>query len=115
MRTRVRRIGARSVFLLVGVIYGFVGLVIGVVLALLAGSELATPEIQTPIDRLGWWAAVLFPLGYGLIGGLAGAAAAVLYNFAAGITGGVRVELGGRSGVGPPQGDDGDGEGGTEG
>lgn len=100
MKTRVRRIGARSVFLLLAVIYGFVGLVVGVALALLAQSEISTPMVQTAIDRLGWWSAVLFPLGYGVVGGLAGAAAAVLYNFAAGLTGGIRVELRVRSGVG---------------
>lgn len=100
MKTRVRRIGARSVFLLLAVLYGFVGLVVGVLLALLAGSDVATPMVQTTIDRLGWWSALLFPLAYGVIGGLAGAVAAVLYNFAAGITGGVRVELRERGGGG---------------
>lgn len=94
MKTRVRRVGARSVFLLLAVLYGFVGLVVGVLLALLAGSEIATPMARTAIDRLGWWAAVVFPLGYGVVGGLIGAVGAVLYNFAAGVTGGIRVELG---------------------
>ena len=103
MKTRVRRIGARSVFLVFAVLYGFVGLVIGVVLALLAESAFVTPAVQTAIDRLGWWAAVVFPLGYGLIGGLVGGVAAVLYNFAAGVTGGVRVELGERGGSEAPE------------
>ena len=103
MKTRVRRIGARSVFLLLAVLYGFVGLVIGVSLALLADSAFVTPAVQTAIDRLGWWAVVVFPLGYGVIGGLVGGIAAVLYNFAAGLTGGVRVELGERGGAEAPE------------
>lgn len=78
-------------------LYGFVGLIVGVALALLAGSELATPMARTAIDRLGWWAAVVFPLAYGIVGGIVGAVGAVLYNFAAGVTGGIRVELGERS------------------
>lgn len=102
MKTRVRRVGARSVFLLMAVLYGFVGLSVGVLVALLSGSEYTTPIAQTAIDRLGWWAAVVFPLAYGVVGGLAGGVAAVLYNFAAGITGGVRVELGER-GAGRPR------------
>lgn len=75
-------------------LYGFVGLIVGVALALLAGSDLATPPMtRTALDRLGWWAAVVFPLAYGIVGGIVGAVGAVLYNFAAGVTGGVRVEL----------------------
>lgn len=93
MTARVRRVGVRSTFLLFLVIFGLVGAVVGTGLATLSSLELGPETARTFLDRLGWWAPPLFFLGYGLLGGLAAAITAVLYNVAAAVTGGVRVRL----------------------
>lgn len=97
-RVRLRRIGLRSIFLLFLVLYGGVGLAVGGGLYLLAGAGIVDPALTeavgvTALDRLGAWSLVLFPALYGLIGGSAGVAGAALYNLAAAVTGGLRLEL----------------------
>jgi len=93
MTARVRRVGVRSAFLLFLVIFGLVGALVGTGMATLSSLELGPETARTFLDRLGWWAPPLFFLGYGLLGGLAAAISAVLYNVAAAVTGGVRVRL----------------------
>lgn len=97
---RLRRIGARSVFVLFFVLYGFVGLVVGGLLFGASRVEVLPAVSMTALDRLGAWSLLLFPAGYGLLGGFVGAVAAMLYNFAATFTGGIRLELTGLE-VGP--------------
>lgn len=97
-RVRLRRIGLRSIFLLFLVLYGGVGLAVGAGLYLLAGAGVVDPALtetvgMTALDRLGAWSLVLFPALYGLVGGIAGAVGAALYNLAATVTGGLRLEL----------------------
>ena len=93
MKARVRRIGVRSVFLLFLVLYGLVGLLVGGGLAVLGDMGMVPDAATTAVDALGWWAVPALALGYGLIGGLAGGLAAALYNVAAAVTGGVRLDL----------------------
>lgn len=93
MRVRVRRIGVRSVFLLFLVIYGLVGLLVGGGLAVLSTLDYGPEVASTLIDRLGWWSLVVFPALYGLVGGMAAAVAAILYNAAAVVMRGVRLDL----------------------
>lgn len=90
---RVRRIGARSVFILFFVLYGFVGLVVGGLMFGASRLEMLPAVSMTPLDRLGAWSLLLFPAAYGLLGGFVGAVAAMLYNFAATFTGGIRLDL----------------------
>lgn len=96
---RVRRIGARSVFILFFVLYGFVGLVVGGLLFGASRLEMLPAVSMTPLDRLGAWSLLLFPAAYGLLGGFVGAVAAMLYNFAATFTGGIRLDLTGLEGL----------------
>lgn len=93
MKARIRRIGVRSVFLLFLVLYGLVGLLVGGAIAVFGAVDMAPEAAATAVDRLGWWLVPALALGYGLLGGLAGAVAAALYNVAAAVTGGVRVRL----------------------
>ncbi|MFW6192117.1 MAG: hypothetical protein ACOC83_01415 [Gemmatimonadota bacterium] len=108
---RVRRIGARSVFILFFVLYGFVGLVVGGLLFGASRLEFLPAVSMTPLDRLGAWSLLLFPAAYGLLGGFVGAVAAALYNFAATFTGGIRLDLTGMdlTGVEGTRGPDGGG------
>lgn len=103
-RVRLRRIGLRSIFLLFLVLYGGVGLAVGVGLYLLSTTGLVGPEItetvgMTVLDRLGLWQMLLFPVLYGLVGGLAGMVGGALYNLAAAVTGGLRLDLEGSRAV----------------
>ena len=93
MRARIRRIRARSVFLLALVLYALVGLLIGGTLFVLELAHLVPAAERTGIDAMGAWILVFFPLLYGLIGGFFGAVAAILYNAVAALTGGVEVDL----------------------
>lgn len=115
MKARLRRVGIGSVFLLALVIYGMAGLLVGGLVALAASVPLPEGYRLTLLDRLGAWALVLFPVVYGLAGGLFAALAAALYNLAAAVTGGITVVLSGPeassrleispegSGAAPPQ------------
>lgn len=93
MKVRLRKVGTGSVFLLALVIYGTAGLLVGVLVAVAASLPLPVDYELTILDRLGPWAMAVFPVIYGLAGGLFAALAAVLYNLAAAVTGGVRLEL----------------------
>lgn len=93
MRVRLRRVRARSVFVLFFVLYGLVGLLVGLGMAAVSTLDLPTVEELTPLEQLGWWSLAVFPLLYGLAAGVAGALAAVLYNLAASVTGGIRLDL----------------------
>jgi hypothetical protein len=74
-------------------LYGIVGFLVGVVLAVV--STLATPAGTEPnlLDRLGIWVAVIAPVAYGLFVGFAAAVAAALYNAVAALVGGLKVEV----------------------
>jgi len=105
VRVRVRRIRARSVFLVALVLYALVGFLIGGTLFVLDLAHLVPAVERTGIDRLGIWALVVFPVLYGLIGGFFGAVAAILYNAVAAVTGGIETDLDVRErmgGTGPP-------------
>lgn len=93
MVARVRRIGVRSVFLLFLLVYGVVGLVTGAGLAVLSTLQIGPEAARTFIDELGWWAAGVGFVAYGLVGGVAASVAAIIYNMAAAVTGGVKVNL----------------------
>lgn len=90
---RLRRIGLRSVSLLLLVLYGGVGLLVGVGLYFLSSVGVSETVGMTALDSLGLWSLVVFPVGYGLAGGLVGLMAAALYNAAAFVTGGIKLEL----------------------
>ena len=103
-RVRLRRIGLRSIFLLFLVLYGGVGLAVGVGLWLLSTTGVVDPALtetvgMTALDRLGAWSLVVFPALYGVVGGAAGVVGGALYNFAAAVTGGLRLELEGSRAV----------------
>lgn len=93
MKFRLRHISARSVFLLFLTLYGIVGLLVGLLLTAVTTLGLPTGAELTAVDRLGAWSLLVFPLAYGLVAGLAGAIAAVLYNLAAAISGGIELDL----------------------
>ena len=101
----LKRIAPGSAFKVGLIVYGFVGLLVGVFCGLiaLAGMQFA-PYVQWPFERgiaamLGRGiatlvAVILCPIIYGLIGGIGAAIASAIYNLACGWVGGVEVEIG---------------------
>ncbi|MFQ5888929.1 MAG: hypothetical protein ACE5JR_02630 [Gemmatimonadota bacterium] len=90
---QLRRISARSVFLVAMTLYGIVGVLVGVVLAIVATLEVPPGSEGNLLTRLGMWSVLLFPVLYGVIGGAAAAVAAALYNAAAAVVGGIRMDI----------------------
>ena len=97
----IRRFGVLSVAKIWGTLYALFGLIAGVILALisLAGgfASMATQENGGPGAFMGIFfgvGAVIFaPLFYGALGFIVGLIGSALYNWLAGMVGGIEVEL----------------------
>ncbi len=97
----VKHIGPGSAFKVGLVVYAFLGLIIGVCVALfsmVAGSLGSLAGGQAAGSRafgfgMGVGAIIIFPVLYGIIGGIAGAIGAAVYNLAAGWIGGLEVDI----------------------
>jgi hypothetical protein len=97
----VKRIAPASVFKVGLMVYAFLGFLIGLVVAglsLIAGSvgRFAGGGLVGPGALgmgFGLASIIIFPILYGLIGGVVAAIVAALYNLAAGWVGGLRVDL----------------------
>jgi hypothetical protein len=93
MKKEISRVDVGSVALMYGAILASIGLIIGI-LVLLFGSlfgSFMNNDQSTFFFGGGIAMAVAFPIMYGIIGLVFGAAFAVLYNFLAGRIGGVKV------------------------
>ena len=98
----VKRIAPGSAFKVGLVVYAFLGLIIGICVALfsmmagslgsLAGDGL--PGAHALGFGFGLGAIILFPILYGIAGGIAGVIGAAVYNLAAGWVGGLEVDIG---------------------
>lgn len=90
---RIRRIRARSAFLVFLVLYGVVGLLVGAVVAVVSSMDLPAGAQPNILNRLGMWSLLVFPAGYGLLAGIVAGISATLYNAAAALVGGIKVEI----------------------
>ena len=96
----VKRIGPGSAFKVGLVLYGLLGLIIGACITLFSlvgagfmrSQNAPAPAIAGMI--FGTMAIVMFPILYGVMGGVVGALSALLYNFAARLIGGLELDLG---------------------
>jgi hypothetical protein len=105
----LRRVGPWSVAKVLAIVYGGMGLVFGVIVALisivgagfagLSEAEEGMPAFMGAVMGVG--AIVFLPLLYGLLGLVLGAVGAALYNLGARFTGGIEVELVGAPHTGP--------------
>lgn len=97
--TVLKRIVPFSLAKLSAILYGLLGLLIGALVAVLSlfGAALGSAfdeSGQAWIGGLfGLGAIFIFPIFYGIIGFIAGLILSVFYNLAAGIGGGVQIEL----------------------
>jgi Transmembrane domain of unknown function (DUF3566) len=99
----ISRISPGSAFKVGLVLYAFLGLLLGILVALIslmAGSiashlgQNAPPGLSAAISFAGGLGAIIvMPICYGLVGGIAFAITAALYNFAAKFVGGLEVEI----------------------
>lgn len=97
----VKRIGALSLAKVMGLIYGGLGLLFGLVFsffALLGAAFGRAFEGASGLEALfgalfGVGAVIFLPIFYGLMGFLAGLLVATLYNFAARVVGGLELEV----------------------
>jgi len=92
----ITRVGPVSCAKLSGVLYAAIGLLIGGIfsLAAMAGAFASDTAGAAGIGAIiGVGAVVAFPILYGLMGFVATLIAAWLYNVAAGIVGGVEVDI----------------------
>jgi hypothetical protein len=95
----LKRVGIASAAKLAGALYAAIGLIVGTFFALmsLAGVSLPMEHEGSPPawigPVLGVGAIVVLPLFYGVMGVLAGAVSAALFNVIARLAGGLEVEL----------------------
>ena len=96
----VKRVGPGSAFKVGLVLYALLGLALGVCMALVSmvAGTLAPLGQTVPGARLfgfgmGFGAIILFPVLYGLFGGVFAAIGAALYNVVAGWVGGIEVDI----------------------
>lgn len=93
MLVQIRRVGIRSAFLLAMVLNGLIGLLVGLILAVVATLEVPPGTEASMLERLGVWSVAVFPVVYGLAGGFVAAISAALYNAGAALVGGLKVEV----------------------
>ena len=97
----VKRVGPGSAFKIGFVMYGILGLVIGIFVAfisMVAGplgpfGQTAVPGAKLMGFGMGIGAVIFFPVCYGIVGGIGGAFSAVMYNVVAGWVGGLEVDI----------------------
>lgn len=94
----IKRIGPMSFAKVAGVVYAGIGLLIGALISLVSiGGSMFMPEGQSGIGMFGALfgvaAIVLMPIFYGVLGFVASFVGALIFNAAAGIAGGVEIEV----------------------
>ncbi len=94
--TILKRIAPASAFKVGLVTYGLLGLFLGALCSVvaLAGVRFA-PHAHVPFAAsIGVYAVIVCPIVYGIVGGVAAAVGAVVYNLASGWVGGLEVDIG---------------------
>jgi hypothetical protein len=92
----IKHIGPGSAFKIGLVLYGFMGLLLGILFALVSkvgGSFILPAEASVWRMFFGVGAIVFMPICYGILGGVFGAIGAVVYNLVAGWVGGLEVDI----------------------
>ena len=93
----VRRIAPLSLAKVAFALYATIGLFVGLIVALVGLTGLAFGDLGRAAPLLGLalgaGAIIALPVFYGVMGFLVGLVSAAVYNLAAGIVGGVEVEL----------------------
>jgi Transmembrane domain of unknown function (DUF3566) len=96
----IKRVGPGSAFKIGLITYAILGLVLGIFMAFISTllGSLGSAAASAPGAKLfgfgmGIGSVIIFPVMYGLIGGVFAAIGAFIYNLAAGWVGGVEVDI----------------------
>ena len=91
----LKRVDPASAAKVFGVLYAFLGLILGISFSLFAmlGVFDAAPGIGLAGLLFGVGSVILFPIFYGLLGVVGGFIFAALYNLVARLVGGLEVEM----------------------
>ncbi len=92
----VKHITPASAFRVGLVMYGCLGLILGVICTL--ATAIGAPflrGVHLPFGGafIGYFAIIICPIVYGIIGSIGATIAALIYNFAAGFIGGLEVDI----------------------
>ncbi len=92
----IKRVGVWSVARMYGALMAGLGLLIGLVVAVLSAVGMTMAEGDEPGmvgAAMGVGAVVIVPIFYGVLGICAGAIGGALYNVVAGVVGGVSIDV----------------------
>jgi hypothetical protein len=93
----VKRLGVLSIakmYSLIAAVFGLIiGIFYGVFIALFTALMSSANGGSVAAGGIGILAVIFFPILYGIIGFIAGAIGALIYNFAAGFMGGIELDL----------------------
>ncbi len=98
-KAKLRRLGVLSVAKLEAVIFAVVGLIEGIFFAIISASIASAAGalgVATGLEiftGLGLLSIVIMPIAFGILGFIAGAIGAFLYNLIAGWVGGIEMEF----------------------
>jgi len=94
----IKRIGVLSLAKMLGGLYGLIGFIAGIGVAL--ALKISTAQAGIPFDpgsswtqNLGFYAIIVLPVLYGAIGFVTGLLVAAVYNWLARHIGGIELEL----------------------
>lgn len=92
---KIKMIDALSLGKISGILYAFIGFIVGVIMSFVSiiGASLGEPEAGIFGALFGIGAIILFPILYGVMGFVGGLISALLYNLIAKWIGGVEIEL----------------------
>jgi len=88
----IRRVGALSCAKVTGLLYVILGLIVGACLSVVSLLGFAGGSFSPLQGMFGVGAIVMLPIFYGALGFFGTLIMALLFNFAAGITGGIEVD-----------------------
>lgn len=88
----IRRVGALSCAKVTGLLYVILGLVVGACLSVVSLLGFAGGSYSPLQGMFGAGAIVMLPIFYGALGFFGTLIMALLFNFAAGVTGGIEVD-----------------------
>ena len=92
----IKRIGPVSCAKIAGTLYAVIGVALGAAISLIAlvgGFAFDNPDVAGLRGVFGFAAIIIFPILYGGIGFVATLIGAWLYNVAAGLVGGIEIEV----------------------
>ncbi len=98
MTVKVKKIGVTSLAVIQGIIGVFIGIIAALFFNLMMGGMNALSEFSGmpdsfPVMNFGFLGLIIFPIMYGVLGFIAGLILGLLYNLAAGLFGGIELEL----------------------